>query len=658
MWIPLDDGTRLAARAWMPVDADAKPVPAIVEYIPYCKRDGTAARDEAMHPFFAGHGYAAIRVDMRGSGESDGVLLDEYLAKEQDDALQVIAWIAEQPWCDGQVGMMGKSWGGFNGLQVAARQPPALKCVISVYSTVDRYADDVHYMGGCLLADNPGWSFSMFEINSRPPDPALVDGDWREIWAKRLDANRPWIIDWLTHQTRDDYWRHGSVCENYDAIKVPVYAMGGWADSYSNAIAHLLANLKAPCKGLVGPWGHQYMHQAVPGPAMSFPEEALRWWDHWLKGNDTGVMREPAYRAWMQESIEPKTCYTERPGRWITEASWPSPRISTQQFAMNKAGLAQESVESEPLKLQCAQTLGTANLFWGDDGGGAAHTPGDQRRDDARSLSFDTQPLDAALEIFGAPKVNLAVDVDQANAFLCVRLCDVAPSGASTRVSFGVLNLTHRDGHEKPVPVKPGRRYSIEVVLNDIAHRFAAGHRVRVAVSTTLWPMVWPSSRPVVLNLYPGASTLELPVRAHDDDETEIADLPAASMSAVRPVEVLRPAKQPDIHVSENLSSGVTEFRQFMDDGFVRSLDHDWCFGGTTTVVQRIRDDDPCSAEMEMRGVLRFTRADDIDARVELRTRLTADHNHFFVHAQLDAYEGEQPFFARSWLEKIPRNGI
>src|SRR5260370_4509389 len=148
IWIPLSDGTRLAARIWLPDDAEQNPVPAILEYIPYRKNDATATRDALMHPYFAGHGYAALRVDMRGSGDSDGILYDEYLLQEQDDALDALAWIAAQPWCTGNVGIIGKSWGGFNGLQIAARRPPELKAIISVCSTDDRYADDVHYIGG------------------------------------------------------------------------------------------------------------------------------------------------------------------------------------------------------------------------------------------------------------------------------------------------------------------------------------------------------------------------------------------------------------------------------------------------------------------------------------------------------------------------------
>src|ERR1700682_4918728 len=171
--IPLRDGTRLAARIWLPEDAERDPVPAILEYLPYRKRDGTYDRDALTHPYFAGHGYAGVRVDIRGSGESDGLLSDEYSLREQDDALEVIEWLAAQPWCSGAVGMMGISWGGFNALQVAARRPPALKAIITVYSTDDRYADDIHYKGGCLLNDNLWWGSIMLAYQGRPPDPLL-----------------------------------------------------------------------------------------------------------------------------------------------------------------------------------------------------------------------------------------------------------------------------------------------------------------------------------------------------------------------------------------------------------------------------------------------------------------------------------------------------
>ena len=187
------------------------PVPAILEYLPYRKGDAFAARDNRHHAYFAEHGYAGVRVDLRGSGDSDGLLADEYLPQEQDDALEVIAWLAAQPWCSGEVGMIGIRWGGFNGLQVAARRPPALKAVVTMCSTDDRYADDVHYVGGCVLGvDMLQWAATMLTLCAMPPDPAAVGDGWRDTWLRPAGPRgRRWSRPWLTHQRRDAYWKHG-----------------------------------------------------------------------------------------------------------------------------------------------------------------------------------------------------------------------------------------------------------------------------------------------------------------------------------------------------------------------------------------------------------------------------------------------------------------
>ena len=263
-----------------------------------------------------------MRVDLRGSGESDGVLQDEYLQQELDDGVEVLRWIGAQPWCTGAVGMMGISWGGFNGLQIAALQPPELEGVITLCSTDDRYADNVHHMGGCMLGDNLSWASTMFDQNACPPDPALVGERWRDQWLERLDGSGLWLEKWLRHQRRDDYWKHGSVAEDYSAIRCPVYAVSGWADGYCNAVFRLVAGLAGSgCKGLVGPWAHKYPPLGEPGPAIGFLQEALRWWDWCLKGIDTGIMDEPRLRVWMQDSVPPSARYDVRPGRWV--AGWP-----------------------------------------------------------------------------------------------------------------------------------------------------------------------------------------------------------------------------------------------------------------------------------------------------------------------------------------------
>ena len=396
VWIPMSDGVRLSARIWMPENAQASPVPAILEYIPYRKRDGTRVWDEPRHRYWAGHGYACIRLDIRGTGDSEGLITDEYARQEQDDAVEAIAWIAAQPWCAGKVGMTGISWGGFNALQVAARRPPALRAIITHCSTDDRYADDVHYMGGCPLIDNFFWGSAFFMLMARPGDPEIQGRRWRDQWMERLEHWEPVAATiWQRHPQRDRYWKHGSVCENHADIECAVYAVGGWNDGYSNAVPRLLAHLECPKKGLVGPWGHKYPHDAIPGPSIGFLQHALRWWDHWLKDEDTGIMDESEYTVWLDEPQAPLACLPMSKGRWVAEPAWPSPNIDPRTLFLNADGLAATSGPVAVLEHRSPETIGAGGGVWCPYGlgGSSPDLPVDQREDDAKSLCFEAAPL-------------------------------------------------------------------------------------------------------------------------------------------------------------------------------------------------------------------------------------------------------------------------
>jgi putative CocE/NonD family hydrolase len=611
-----------------------------------------------MHPYFAGHGYAAVRVDIRGSGESEGVLLDEYLELEQDDALAVIAWIAEQPWCDGNVGMMGKSWGGFNGLQVAARRPPALKCIITVFSTDDRYADDVHYVGGCMTTQNPEWAFVMFPALARPPDPALAGDSWRDMWQQRLEALEPWIIPWVEHQRRDAYWKHGSVCEDFSAIDIPVYAIGGWADPYSNPIPRLMAGLYSPRKGLIGPWGHQYMHQAVPGPKMGFMDEALRWWDHWLKGEDSGLMDEPAYRVWVQDSVRPSTCHLERPGYWANEPGWPSSNDETVTLHLNNGTLDKAATTETCVSICSPQTTGQCTPFFGSSGSGGPEDPPDQRPDDATSACFDGAALEDALAILGAPAVELDLASDQENAFVCVRLNEVLPSGESLQVSYGILNLTHRNSHENPEALEPGKRYSVRVQLNDIAHTFAPGSRIRVAISTAFWPVVWPSPRAATLSLFGGKSMLNLPVRQPRSSEAEARSLAPPRHSRVHPTSVMEEAKPGFVGFKIDKITGIQSFIFQSDSGTTRYDRHGWTTSVKTDYQYHIHPDHPTSACVDLSATETYGREGQLDARIEAHQKMTCDQTHFIIEAELNVFDGDTQVYSRQWEKRIARDCV
>ncbi|WP_440995103.1 CocE/NonD family hydrolase [Arhodomonas sp. SL1] len=650
--IPLSDGTRLAARIWLPADAEARPVPAILEYIPYRKRDLTRGRDETMHPVFAANGYAGVRVDLRGSGDSGGVLTDEYLQQELDDGVEVIRWLAEQPWCDGNVGMIGISWGGFNGLQIAALQPPELKAVVTVCSTDDRYADDVHYMGGCLLGDNLSWASVMFAFNALPPDPALVGEDWRSMWMQRLKDSGLWLETWLTHQHRDDYWRHGSICEDFSAVQCPVMAVSGWADGYTNSVFRLLENLEVPRQGLVGPWSHKYPHQGIPGPAIGFQQEVLRWWDQWLKGQDTGITDEPMLRAWIQDSAAPAPQYERRPGRWVGEPTWPSPRLRTEVRYLGAGNdLTETPQEEAALSVQSPLSVGFFAGKWCSYSVGP-DLPHDQREEDGGALVFDSPRLEEPLELLGAPELELELRVNRPVAMVAVRLSDVARDDKATRVTYGLLNLTHRDGHEHPQPLEPGQRYRVRVRLNDLGHVFPTGHRLRLSISTSYWPLAWPPPEPARITVNTRGSRLLLPVREEHPEDRPLR-LPAPDFPAPSGVTRIRPVDHRWI-VHRDLEQDYATLEVIKDEGVYRIEEADLEITDDTREYYSFTGDDFTSATGEVISHHRLRRAGwDVETRT--RTVLTADTESFHIHAELDAFEDGKRLYSRNWNRSVPR---
>ena len=654
--ITMDDGCRLSARLWMPDDAHTHPVPVIIEHLPYRKRDGTIARDEMMHPWFAGHGYACLRTDMRGNGDSDGLMDDEYTLQEWQDACAVIQWATTQPWCSGQVGMMGISWGGFNSLQVAALRPPALKAIITVCSSVDRFADDIHYKGGCLLTENIAWAANMMSYSSRPPDKAIVGDRWRQLWLKRLE-NLPFLAStWHRHQHRDDYWKHGSICEDYDAINAAVLSVGGWHDGYRNTISHLVSHLQAPVKGIVGPWNHKYPHYAAPQPAIGFLQEAKRWWDRWLKDEATGVEDDPAYRVWLMNSVDPSRELSMRPGRWIAESVWPSDAISTQVLHLHTDALKREE-PAQDFKVDicsrqdCGRTSGEYFPFaFGPE------LPDEQTIDDQQSAVFDSVELPETMAMVGAPEIRLRVQSDSPSGLICVRLCDIRPDGKSALITSGLLNLRHRDDPEHPCDLIPDSAVTLRVVLDQIAYEIPAGHQLRIAVSTSYWPFVWPCSQATTLSILSGS--LALPQRqciAGMESTDEVCfELPEAAPGWQN--ECLRSPSSSrktfeDPHTGKTITEIVNDFGEHRDS------DHGLLSGSITTELWSIDPDDPLSAE----ALITWSQTGGRDQwqwATEVRVTMQCSADTFQIQASVNAFENQSELFSRTYTDIIAREFV
>jgi len=659
LWITLSDGCRLGARLWLPEAASRGKVPAVLEYIPYRKRDGTRARDDPMHGYFAEQGYAAIRVDMRGAGESDGHLADEYLKQEQDDALEVIAWIARQPWCTGAVGMQGKSWGGFNALQIAARRPPALKAIITTFSTDHRYADDIHYMGGCLLNDNLWWGSIMLAYQSRPLDPLIVGDGWRQRWLERIERLPFFPALWLEHQRYDDYWKHGSVCEDFGAIECPVLAIGGWTDAYTNAVPRLLEGLGVPRLGIIGPWGHLYPHDGVPGPAIGYLQEAVRWWDQWLKGVDTGIMEEPMLRAYLEDPVPPDGTRTFIPGRWVGERVYPSPDIRARRLHLRSdRSLGERDRTRAAFSIRSPQSHGKAAGEWMGVGC-PGEQPTDQRLDDGGALVFDSDILDHELEVLGAPLLRLKLAADAPVAQLAVRLSDVAPDERVTRVSYQVLNLSHRESHEHPTELEPGRYYDIAVTLNACGHRFLPGHRLRLSIASAYWPIVWPAPYAATLSVRVDESALDLPVRQGAGHQA-IA-FPPPLHGPRTPITVVDPGAVRRFTAQDHVSGATTYVTEgiggVFGEGILRFDDVDVQIAHGLKRELTIKDDDPLSARYLLTQSYEMGR-EGWRTLVDTRAQMSSDRSNFYLSATLTARLNGELVAQRQWDVAIPRDLI
>lgn len=646
--IPMPDGTRLYARVWRPYGSE--PVPALLEYLPYRLSDWTAPRDAQRHPWYAGHGYASVRVDVRGHGNSEGLPTDEYSETELADGVAVVEWLAAQPWCSGRVGMFGISWGGFNSLQLAARAPEALKAVVTVCSADDRYDNDVHYMGGSVLAvDMHAWAATMLAFVARPPDPAQVGDVWREQWLERLDAVDPFIHTWLSHQSRDAYWRHGSACEDYSAIKAAVLAVGGWHDPYRDTVLRLVEHLSSPVRGIIGPWSHQYPDRGLPpGPAIGFLQETLRWWDQWLKGEERGVMDDPVLRSWISESHPPATVYEELAGRWVGDESWPSPNVTETSYKLPGAA---------PVLVSSPQHTGVnAGRFF--PFGNAADLPPDQREEDGRSVCFDFEPLTERIEILGRPRVRLRITSQAPRGQVIARLCDVAPDGSSTLVTRGVLNLLARHGRDRAVEWEPGATEDVTFELNGIGHAFPPGHRVRLALSSAYWPWIWPHADGAGWTLSPAHSSLELPLRTDPagPGHRSIAFEPPEQAAPLGVVFPEAAEQRPERRVVRDVAAAEWTLEVDPRYGGTRVYPDGLEFSEDALETYRIASYDPTSAHTRSDWSIRLHRPDlGWDVRIATRSEISADETDFTTFNQLICHDGETEVFHRTWRRRVPR---
>jgi uncharacterized protein len=505
-WIPMKDGVRLAATLYTPDGAKAtKKFPALLEYLPYRKDDGTAAGDYPRHAYFARRGYVSVRVDIRGFGASEGVPPErEYSEQEQVDGEQIIDWLAHQSWSNGSVGMFGISWGGFNALQMAMRHPPALKAIIAIHATAELFHDDVHYVDGIAHIDEFELNMDMAEGWVGAPDYSLDE----KTLGPRFDAP-PWSLLYLKHQHDGPFWRDR--VRPLSEITIPSFLIGGLQDGYRDNVPDMLVKSKAPIKAIVGPWNHSFPNEPDFGPQVEWRDQAVRWFDHWLKGRDTGVEHDPRLVIYMQHWHPPDPNLQSVPGEWRREDVWPPPDTKATTLFMQANHSLAESAAAAPERhqLKYVPSVGVeAGFWWGE-------LLSDPRPVDAFSLVYDSAPLQDEVAVLGRPHARLQASASSPLADWFARLSDVAPDGTVTQITGAGLNGAQRDSMSEPRDLEPGKVYPLDIEMHLTSWVFPKGHRIRVAISNALWPMMLPTPYSMITSLELGGnngSRLVLPV--------------------------------------------------------------------------------------------------------------------------------------------------
>ena len=525
-WLPMKDGVRLAATYFIPrARIPGERFPVLLEFLPYRKEDSFYMRDYPLGAYFARHGFVVARVDVRGTGSSEGVAPPrEYSDIELDDGVELIAQLAGKPWSNGNLGMYGISWSGFNSLQIAMRHPPALKAILVAHASDNVYQDGLEYIDGNLHVDLYHLQIHHENGLPRPPDYPLDAAYFRD----RFEA-RPWLFTYLEQQNDGPFWRKTALRWDYSALATPVYFIGALLDGYRDAVPRLLEQAKVPVLAEIGPWNHAWPNDGEPGPNYEWRQRAVRWWDHWLRGRDTGILDEPRFLVYVRAGNPPDVALKTAPGQWRHE-EWPIRRaLRSVWYAAPDGRLGAAAPPADAAGLQYVASYGwAAGDWWGDP------TP-DMRPDDAGSLVFDSPALESPLEILGFPHVRLRVSVDAEALHFAARLEDVLPDGRVALVTGAGMNAAQRRSPLDPQPLAPGEIADLDFDLHFTTWTFLPGHRIRLAVSNAQFPMLWPNPRPFTLRLLMGqeASALELPqvpIEAHVEPS-----LPAPEPTEERP---------------------------------------------------------------------------------------------------------------------------
>lgn len=637
------DGTRLAVTWWKPTaKRPGEKFPVVLEYLPYRKDDSFYARDFPLYDYFVRRGLLMVKVDIRGTGGSSGPLPPrEYSEIELDDAVEIIAQLARLPESNGKVGMWGISWGGFNSLQVAMRRPPELTAIIALHATDDLYHDDVRYIDGGLHMDP--YTIQIDHENALPRTPGYaIDSAY---FRNRFEAY-PWVLTYMKQPVDGPFWRRNGLRYRQDALTIPAYLIGGLLDGYRDMPLRALGYLKSPVKVEIGPWNHAWPNDGEPGPNYEWRSRAVRWWNHWLRGEDTGLLREPRLLIYQRSGHPPDRNQVKTPGAWRFE-DWPIKGAEPLRLWPGLDHSMQKAPGDTPFDqlLQYQPGSGTAAADWWGE------TTGNMAGDDAGSLYFDTPVLKRPIAIAGLPQVRLQVVVNAPLANWTARLEDVGPDGQVALVTGGIINGTQSQSTTAPTRLVPGQEYTLQFEMHFTTWTFQPGHHIRLAVSNAQFPMVWPTPYPLTSTVKLGAITsVELPTIPLTSAYPAPA-LPAPEPRAPAPDVTYHEAGERTDRVSYEPVTGMTtvvwDSPSSWNIGAVR-------FDYTENETYRTSERDPSRSSFLARATHRI-RPPGRDLLLETIIDIQSDSTAFHVIVTRTLSSGGKQVRRKQWQEAVAR---
>jgi uncharacterized protein len=510
---PMRDGVKLYGDLYRPA-RDGK-FPVLIVRTPYgVQRDGMQA------PLirFAQQGYAAFIQDVRGRYESEGKW--EPFRTEANDGFDTIEWAAKQPWSNGKVAMQGGSYLGHVQWRAATQAPPSLVTMFPAVASTSIYKNWLSHGGAFRLSFNYGWGVV------RMPNRIMLPQYWHTadfapeelryenvLWhlpLKDMDLQSGGYAtqhyrDWLTHQSFDEYWRSISDEELFEKVKVPVHTSGGWYDIFLNGTINGFTGMRRnggtekarrESKMIIGAWGH--------GPSQKFGEvdfgpdanrdmlaRQLRWYNHYLKGEDNGIDREPPIEIFYMGA-----------NKWQHAQEWPLPETKFTPYYLASGGNANSARGDGTLSAAKPTGAGVDRYTYDPNnpvptlgGNNCCGTPTlagprDQRRIEARNdvLVYTSEILKTPIAIAGPVKMKLFAATDRSDTDWMVKLVDVHPNGFAMNIAEGILRARFRNGLDKMELLTPNQVYEFEIDMAGTANVFQPGHRIRVDITSSNFP--------------------------------------------------------------------------------------------------------------------------------------------------------------------------